>query len=77
MLSQPATLEIPSISDKFLKNRVQIADLCLDFAVLHQAYQAIQVYTSDDSTEAVHLSCVIQVLNYRYESLLKRFEDLI
>ncbi len=75
MLSRPATPETPSTLDESL--RIQISDLRMDFAVLHQAYEAVQVYTSDDTTEAVNLSCVIQILNYRYESLLTRFNSII
>lgn len=63
------------ITDKDLKS--QLFALRDDFYTLHDAYDSLQLLTTDTEIDAPRLSNVIQILNYRYDSLLRRFDGLV
>lgn len=54
-----------------------LLDLSLDLQVLAEAYQSLQIYTSDDSLGGDRLSGVLKIMNYRLEHLVNLNSQLV
>lgn len=48
-----------------------------DLMVLHEAYDSLQLLTTDTEIDAPRLSCVLQILNYRFDALVGQLHSAI
>lgn len=56
--------------------KAQVFKLSDELYYLYKAYQGVQLMACTSSCEAEHVGSVIDVLNYRFESLLDGMEAL-